>query len=395
MISTIGSAQSKFTTEFVESRIATIDNNLPVVASIFSNNTASIYPFGLGDIIDIYVEMTYDVSVLTTPTLEMKLEGKISYAEYIYPSNYTSGDPIRTLHFQYSIVPGDIAAPLDYTSVDALVGDIRRWTALNPILIANLKLPGPGDPGSISYCCNILIQSAPPHVDSIVPLKRAGIYGTNENIVILVRFTKPVKVHGNPKLEVVTSKTTVGEANFVANPIPPSRIALDVPLDLRPTDVLFNYVIKSTDNVLSLYHSGPDAIKADGIFVNGTCSGSGNCIVHDTMNPQISADMLLRKYGDFEPVNGLLQRQWKFRFAQKIEVLIRDMYHTQPQTLSATIEHLGRTATLFNGVGEGKTFGKSFPGARLGNNRTVTRPNYRFCSWDKYTCDSWSCHLSN
>merc|ERR1719181_949736 len=40
-------------------------------------------------------------------------------------------------------------------------------------------------------------------------------------------------------------------------------------------------------------------------------------------------------------------------------------------TLSTTIEHLGRTATLFNGIGEGKMFGKSFPGARLGNNKTV------------------------
>jgi hypothetical protein len=31
----------------VERKIAVIDNNLPVVASIYSNNTASIYPFGL------------------------------------------------------------------------------------------------------------------------------------------------------------------------------------------------------------------------------------------------------------------------------------------------------------------------------------------------------------
>ena len=70
------SAQSKFTLELSEQRIAKIDNNLPVVASIYADSTASIYPFGLGDIIDIYVEMTYDVSVLTTPTIEMKLKGK-------------------------------------------------------------------------------------------------------------------------------------------------------------------------------------------------------------------------------------------------------------------------------------------------------------------------------
>jgi hypothetical protein len=90
----------------VERKIAVIDNNLPVVASIYSNNTASIYPFGLGDIIDIYVQMTYDVSIMTKPTIEMKLEGKISYADFIYPikHNVNQFSPksqyLRILHLE-------------------------------------------------------------------------------------------------------------------------------------------------------------------------------------------------------------------------------------------------------------------------------------------------------
>lgn len=54
-----------------------------------------------------------------------------------------------------------------------------------------------------------------------------------------------------------------------------------------------------------------------------------------------------------------------------MEVLIHDLYHTQPESLRATIEHGGKSNILFSNCCEMKTFGRSFPNSRMGNNLTL------------------------
>jgi len=151
-----------------------VDNNIPAVKSVYTLNEKTGYPFGVGDTIDIIIEMTHNVSVVKTPSLLLSLEGIQKTAYYKAPANFQPGDPINKLWFTYDIQFGDIAQPLDYLSVDSLVGDIRRWTIYTPTLIANLKLASPASPGSLAVCCNIQIDSSQPYVDSLIPLKRIG-----------------------------------------------------------------------------------------------------------------------------------------------------------------------------------------------------------------------------
>ena len=151
-----------------------MDNNIPAVKSVYTLNEKTGYPFGVGDTIDIIIEMTHNVSVVQIPSLLLSLEGIQKTAYYHPPVNFQPGDPISKLWFTYDIQIGDIAQPLDYLSVDSLIGDIRRWTIYTPTLVANLKLAPPASPGSLAFCCNIQIDSSKPYVDSLIPLKRIG-----------------------------------------------------------------------------------------------------------------------------------------------------------------------------------------------------------------------------
>jgi hypothetical protein len=85
-------------------------------------------------------------------------------------------------------------------------GDLRRYSNVQSILPANLTLPALYGIGSLSFCCNINIDSTAPYVESLIPLKRAGVYGENELIIIVVRFNKPVVVQGNVTLTLKTGK---------------------------------------------------------------------------------------------------------------------------------------------------------------------------------------------
>lgn len=117
--------------------------------------------------------MTYPVSTLTIPVLDLAFIQGVKQAEYVKPGGAV-GAPLNALHFRYNVTDGDMAQPLDYTSAFALSGDIRRWTIYKPSLPANLTLANPSAVGSLAYCCNIQIDSSRPYVDSLIPLKRAG-----------------------------------------------------------------------------------------------------------------------------------------------------------------------------------------------------------------------------
>ena len=97
--------------------------------------------------------------------------------------------------------------------------------------------------------------------------------------------------------------------DYIPSPVLPLKIAQDVPTDLLPTDMLFRYVVKRSDNILSLQHSGPKALS---VVAKTNPNGNSNSsivsrIVHATMNPTLDADLLLRDPSDFTPQNGLIQ----------------------------------------------------------------------------------------
>jgi hypothetical protein len=190
----------------------------------------------------------------------------------------------------------------------------------------------------------------------LIPLKRAGIYGEGEKIVIIARFNKPVIVTGIPTLLLTTGKDTTGNATFLQ-----SFSSFDLPIDFQESDLLFEYYVQLSDNVLSLHHTDENAL----ILSNGAT------ILHKTLSPITLADIILRDPSDHVPINGLVLQQWKFRYPQKVEVLVRDLYHTQAQSLTLTLEHKGHFSKIFDGCCEKKTFGHSYPRSRLGTNATI------------------------
>jgi hypothetical protein len=138
---------------------------------------------------------------------------------------------------------------------------------------------------------------------------------------------------------------------------------------------LFQYYVQRDDNILDLRHNGTNALQLM----------AGSSILHATSIPETVADLSLRDPDDFTltkgfivtPMNllslthyltGLVERQWKSRFPKKVEVLFRGLYHSRASSLSATLEHDGSFARIFENCCGSKTFGRSYPNYRFGNN---------------------------
>lgn len=351
-----------FSLKFLGLVLMQVDNSLPAVIKVYSPNVTTAYPFGIGDVIDIYVEMTLPVIIAQTPYLELLLSNRIVRASYVptYVTNATGGLELApfetTLHFRYTVYEGDYVIPLEYNTIYALVGKILRYSTNIASLVANLVLPLTYSPGSLGYCCNVQIDSSRPFVQALLPLKMPGTYGENEEIIIVARFNKPVTVIGEPMLFLRTGAPTNGVAKYIR-----SFESSDLTMDIQAVDVLFRYVVRKEDNVVSLTHANANALRA-----NGTAA-----ILHKTLSPSTPADLLLRDPSDNSLVSGLVQRQWKYRFPMKVELILRSLYHTQAETLSVNLEHSGQFATVFSGVCKGQTFGKSYPRGRSMTNATV------------------------
>ena len=379
---------TQFLLKFLLKSICSIDNAVPVVLSIISPNVGNEHPWGAGDSIDIYVTMTLPVVVITEPSMLLALQDRTSYATFM-PSyhrevngthvkhnatgsfNVTDYELVEdtyisVLHFRYIISDGDIALPLQYATSYSLVGDIRRYSA-NPLLGANLTLPSPSSPGSLSFSSSVNIDTSPPYVESLFPAKRAGVYGTNEEIVIVARFNKPVMVIGNPTLILQTGSDVRGYANYTEynSSVLYSSVDVASALDILSTDVLFTYVVKNDDNIVNIHHEG----------VNSMVLLATDQILHLTTIPTTAADVELRDPTDFHLVNGQISKQWKFRYPRKVELILRSLYHTDVSTLKVELEHDEKKAEVFDNVlhHKGKAFelGRSFPRSRQGNNETI------------------------
>ena len=167
-----------------------------------------------------------------------------------------------------------------------------------------------------------------PYIESVIPLKRAGNYGRNEKIVIMVRFNKPVTVTGSPLLELkVRDKVLTNEdtLNGMSSSIDYQNATYlstfsshDIAIPIQDTDVLFEYTVKKLDWVKSLQHS-----KVHSITLN---SGAAK-ILHKTMNPITIANTLMQNPDLPSLTNGKMVKQWKFRFPTRVDVLIRDFFH--------------------------------------------------------------------
>lgn len=363
---------------FVNRSLSSIDNVVPFVTSVTSSTSAAAQDaLGVGDEVNIFVQFSAPVISFGNPVLRLVFGNKaVTNASFAANSSV----PGLVVPFKYVIRAGDDANPLEYDGVKALSGDIRRYSSRNSLLPANLDLPRPLSFDSLGDTGNIQIDTLPPYVVAMFPANKPGLYGLNETIFVVVRFSKPVIVAGTPTLTLRVSddEDGIGVAYYVR-----TFLSSDVRVEIKSTDLLFRYVVQETDDVSLLRHSGRDAL---GLPV-------GADIFQLTPNPTIKADLLLRDYSDMSPRYGKIERQWMVHFPQRVEVLLRDLHHTAPASLSVTLEHSGNFADVFTGVCAGNTFGSSYPKSRLGNNLTAIQPDADI-GFDYFFSDSQSINFA-
>lgn len=156
-------------------------NPPPTVMNVTS--AAENNPYKAGAIIPITITFSEAVTVNGTPQLTLETGDR---DEII---NYTSGSGTDTLSFEYSIQPGDTSSDLDYTTTNALsLNGGSIWDAGDANAI--LTLPAPGSTGSLGANRDIVIDTNPPVVVSIVranssPSSASFIYFT-------ITFSEPV-----------------------------------------------------------------------------------------------------------------------------------------------------------------------------------------------------------
>jgi hypothetical protein len=341
----------------VSVEIGNIDNDTPYVLEVTSPNITDGLPWGIGDIIQIDVIMSSPVAIVDIPVLRLALaEDSFSVAEF---DPYLGMDACYTsVRFKFIIVEGTAAYPLEYTMYegeDPLTGDLRRCVeGAEPTILADLTLAFPFTKGSLGYCCPVNIDSAAPYIKYVMPMKRAGLYGFNEEIAIMVRFSKPVVVVGYPMLELDVG-TGVAYANYTS-----SFYERELLIDILDTDIFFIYKIGLEDETADLHHFGINSMILN-----------GSSILLASQNPILSADVTLRDPLDHELSNDVIEQQWKFGYPAKVEVLLRDMYHTDPVQLTVRLEHGPKAVDLFDACCKNGAIGKTAPMSRLGNNATV------------------------
>lgn len=322
-----------FDASLVASFAVDIVKILPAVLTVSSPNTTTAYSYGVGDVI--YIDVTFNVPVRVdggNATLVLSLNGVVREATF---SHLKSSNLVMV--FTYEVNGDDRSSLLTYRSIYSLKGDIYQISQCDVPVPADLTLPVPGTDESLSGCCPISIESTPPYVRALFPVKSQGSYGENDMLLVVARFSGPVVVFGSPLLLLSVGENRTGIANYTS--ISRCRsLFTDLTLELLSTDVPFVYTIQAEDAISNVVHASADA------FVFST---SRDRILQASNNPAYDADTTLRAPGDLTKNAGLVSRQWKYRFFQSIDILLRDFEHPNPASLTVTINHQGTTGVLF------------------------------------------------
>lgn len=175
------------------------------------SSTADDDIYTAGDVIEITVTFDEQVVITGTPVTvtvggrvvvsnipKLKLETG-SGDQYAY---YTSGSNSDTLTFSYTVQDGDTASDLDYTNQNALTlngGTIKKVSG-GP---ANLKLPQPGEAGSLSFNKDIIISESGLGVNLSYSVNPASV----GNLVIIATYPKIVKSGQIPLISIDQSGT--------------------------------------------------------------------------------------------------------------------------------------------------------------------------------------------
>lgn len=214
----------------------------PTVANVSSSVADGVYGFG----VPIPISITFDVAVNVTGTPQLTLE--TGSTDRVI--NYAAGSGTNTLTFTYTTQIGDYALDLDYTDRFALSlngGTIVDASTADP---ADIVLPVPGTPGSLSANKNIIIDDGnTPTVTNVTSSVVNGTYGLGVLIPVAVSFSEAVIVMGTPQLTLET-----GASDQVINYSSGSG----------SNTLIFNYTVQTGDVNADLDYFDANALSLNG-----------------------------------------------------------------------------------------------------------------------------------
>ena len=213
---------------------------------------------------------------------------------------YSGGNGTATLSFLYTAQIGDYSDGLSYAGRDALSpnGAAVRDAAGNP---ANLTLPAPGSPGSLSHGADVRVRAhavavddtppppppppppatddtppppppppPPPAATSVSSTPAVAAYRAGQAVEIFVHFDRPVRVDaslGAPALALETGRVGAGGGGAPA-------AAAQYAGGSGSGALAFRYAVQNGDRAADLSYAGTDALSLNGSLITGTAGGS-------------------------------------------------------------------------------------------------------------------------
>uniref|UniRef100_H3HDU4 YHYH domain-containing protein n=1 Tax=Phytophthora ramorum TaxID=164328 RepID=H3HDU4_PHYRM len=289
-----------------------ITSTPPIVQRVYSKDTNDNY--GVGDTLHLAVEFSRtvvlrDPPVVPAPSLLLQFDGRTRAAAYasgnktttfVFTIQIGNGDSTSQLEyasktaltgsifalsttpttaanlelpvpgkpgslsdssaieFVYTVESGDHSARLDYAAADSLQCSILQSTAV-PTLQATNTLPLPGALGSLSFASMLRIDALSPRVTSVSSGLANGVYSTGQSIDIAIAFSEPVlvPVGATPRLKLAIASNAAVDALLSSAAEP-----LATYTGGSGTNVLsFVYTVRVGDMALPLEYTGIDALS--------------------------------------------------------------------------------------------------------------------------------------
>jgi hypothetical protein len=213
--------------------------------------------------------------------------------------------------------------------------------------------------GSLGFHSDVVVDTSAPKVVGLSSSKHSGIYVAGQVIEVQVKFNKPVRVMGTPRLR-LTSNTTGARESELKNGTNSSALTAGHAYAFfnqswsEGTVVTFVYTVRPEDHTADLTHASANALEL-----------SGGWIRREADHPTTDAVLVLpQPHGALHYYEkGRFRKQPSTRLGgqlavvEKVEVTLRKLYHEHAEDLSIELLHAGRSATIFNGSAGARTLG--------------------------------------
>lgn len=228
-----------------------IDTTAPTITNVTSNKANGAYT--VGDLIDVRVTFTENVTVTGTPLIALNTTPARS-------ASYASGSGTSTLVFNYTVQATDTAADLNYAATTSLtVSSASIKDAANNS--ATLTLPATGGAGSLGANKDIVIDTTAPSITTFTV--------TNSTPTNSMTFNITSAVSGSPTSYcIMENNTAVASCTWTAGATLPATFTITT---VNEAKTLYAWVKDAAGNVSAMASSA--SITFDNTPPTATLSG--------------------------------------------------------------------------------------------------------------------------